>query len=148
MSDAESQMACGSLAVSIIAAIFGVSVKFSDIRSRKVPHPKRGLNLAEIICLFESIGLTARALRITFPERFGLQFPCIAHLRSRHFVVLLSCEEHQALIYDASGKLRYVQSDWMFSRFTFNFVEIQHCKPALDPTLWLSVFENTNIQDV
>jgi ABC-type bacteriocin/lantibiotic exporter with double-glycine peptidase domain len=129
-------MDCGAIAVWIVASVFGVPVELSDIRLRKKPHPELGLSIADLIWLFESVGLQAHAIHVNYPECFSIHLPCIAHMHSRHFVVLLACEKDQALIYDVPGQLRYVRSDWMFARFTFNFVEIEQCKPALDPATW------------
>lgn len=128
-------------AVWAIGAIFGISVEFDDLRQRNAPDPEYGSTLAEILSMLASMGLAARGVHINFPERFSLRFPCIAHLRSMHFVVLLACEASQALIFDAKHGLHYVQSDWMFSRFTLNFVQIEQSSPP-SPSLWPHILRN------
>ncbi len=128
-------------AVWVIGTLFGVSVKFNDLRRRNVPDPAYGLRVAEILSMLASIGLRARGVHINFAERFELRFPCIAHLCDRHFVVLLGCEEGRALVFDERRGLRYVQSEWMLSRFTFNFVQIEQGAPQ-SPSLWSHILGN------
>jgi ABC-type bacteriocin/lantibiotic exporter with double-glycine peptidase domain len=115
---------CGVFAVWTIAKIYGSDIERANLYSRRPPDRERGSTFQDLLFLFESLDLPVRACRINFPERLTLHLPCVAHLRSNHFVVLLECSVDHAVIYDEAYQRRSVTSDWFFSRFSMNIIEI------------------------
>lgn len=125
---------CGVFAVWTIAKIYGSCIELANLYSHRPPDPERGSTFQDLLFLFESLDLPARACRIKFPERLTLRLPCVAHLTSNHFVVLLECSDDHAVIYDEANQRRTVASDWVFSRFSMNVIEIDRA-PCISPLL-------------
>jgi len=97
---------CGLACIVMLANFHGIGVDLAALR-RRYRTGARGSNLAALIDIAASLGMSARALRCGVDELRKLRLPCILHWEFDHFVVLKRVGRRHFIIHDpARGELR------------------------------------------
>ncbi|MFK8018620.1 MAG: peptidase domain-containing ABC transporter [Pseudomonadales bacterium] len=103
---------CGLACVLMVASYYGQHNDLIDAR-RTMGISSSGANLRSIMGLAESIGLTARPVKVDLTAIGQLKLPAIIHWDFDHFVVLSKARSNQIEIYDpAVGVRRYSLDDF------------------------------------
>ena len=77
---------CGLSCLAMISSYWGNDIGLEGLR-RKYPVTSRGMTLAHVVQLANSIGLSTRPLRIEIDRLPELSYPAILHWGMNHFVV-------------------------------------------------------------
>lgn len=97
---------CGLACLAMIAGYHGHRVDLPSLRQR-FSLSLKGVTLARLIEIAQSLGLSCRPLRLELDELSQLQTPCILHWDLDHFVVLREVRRGHAVIHDpAIGERR------------------------------------------
>ena len=78
---------CGLASLAMVAAYHGYESDLSSLR-RRFQLSLKGANLARLIDIAASLGLSARPLRVELEQLGELKLPCVLHWNMNHFVVL------------------------------------------------------------
>lgn len=78
---------CGHACVAMVSNYFGHQVDLFSLRKLSSPSPY-GINLLDMIQLFDQLNLKARALQLTLSDLVYLKTPAILHWNMNHFVVV------------------------------------------------------------
>lgn len=108
---------CGLSCLCMIASYHGQNRTLSELR-RLFSVSMKGTNLKSIMEMADSLGLSARPLRLEIEELSQLKTPCILHWDLQHFVVLVKVTKKYIEINDpARGKrkLSFQQIDKSFT---------------------------------
>lgn len=96
---------CGLASVAMVAAFHGYQSDLLTLRQR-FPTSLKGMTLADMVRIADSLCLSSRALRLELDEMGQLKLPCILHWNLNHFVVLAKVEKGGIVIHDpATGRL-------------------------------------------
>ncbi len=90
---------CALASLAMIADYHGHRAGLSALRARSRASG-RGLTLANLILLADSLNLESRALRTSLSDLGQLRLPCILHWNLDHFVVLEQVKSGRACIVD------------------------------------------------
>ena len=108
---------CGLACLAMIAGYHGYHVDLPSLR-RRFPLSLKGINLAHLIAIGQSLGLTGRPLRLELNELKKLHVPCIIHWDLDHFVVLREMTKRGAIIHDPAVGERTLSADELSRHFT------------------------------
>ena len=103
--------------VAMMLNYHGQAIKLKLLR-RQYPHFRRGMTAKNMIELFSSHRLHARALRCDADRLSELNAPCIAHWDWRRFVVLKTISEGSISVADPMSRieqLNFAQLGWHYS---------------------------------
>lgn len=108
---------CGLACLGMIASYYGHQVALPALR-RKFSLSLKGVTLARLIEMAQSLGLSSRALRLDLNEVRQLQTPCILHWGMDHFVVLREVNSSHVVIHDPAvgeRKVAWIEVDKHFT---------------------------------
>ena len=108
---------CGLACLGMIASYYGHQVALPALR-RKFSLSLKGVTLARLIEMAQSLGLSSRALRLDLNEVRQLQTPCILHWGMDHFVVLREVNSSHVVIHDPAvgeRKVAWIEVDRHFT---------------------------------
>jgi len=108
---------CGLACIAMISGHHGNHVSLYDLR-RDHGISARGITLARMISIAESIQLSARAVRLELEDLSSLQVPCVLHWDLNHFVVLEKVSGSKATIVDPAKGREIVGLSELSQRFT------------------------------
>lgn len=115
---------CGLACLAMVAGAHGLDTDLPTLRQRFSLSIK-GVTLADIVRMAESMNLASRALRAELDELAQLQRPCILHWDMNHFVVLVGIQRGMVLIHDPARGLRRLRMDEVSRHFTGVALELQ-----------------------
>lgn len=116
---------CGLACLAMICAYHGNHTDLASLRQR-FPLSLKGVTLARLVDMAQSLGFSSRPLRLELDELGKLQMPCILHWNLDHFVVLREIGKRHVIIHDpAIGERRLTPQD-LSSHFTGIALEV--CK--------------------
>lgn len=102
---------CGLACLCMVASYHGQNRTLSELR-RLFSVSMKGTNLKSIMEMADSLGLSARPLRLEVEELVELKTPCILHWDLTHFVVLVKATNKYIEINDpARGKLKLTYNE-------------------------------------
>lgn len=131
---------CGLACVAMLAAFHGHHVSLATLRQR-FPNSLKGMTLAQLMDIAQSLGLAARALRLELDELSSLQMPCILHWDRDHYVVLRSIGRKGVVIHDPAYGIRRLSVTQSSEHFTGVALELsptpQFTRKRADPPLSL-----------
>ncbi|KAA2218519.1 peptidase domain-containing ABC transporter [Maribacter flavus] len=116
------QMDCGPTCLRMVAKYYGRSFSIDYLRN-KSNITKEGVSFGGISEAAEEIGLHTLAVSLDFENmRREVPFPCIAHWRQRHFVVVYKIKGNTVYVADpAHGLIKYSKkefiSGWIGKKF-------------------------------
>ncbi|TAM59018.1 MAG: peptidase domain-containing ABC transporter [Rhodanobacter sp.] len=90
---------CGLACLAMIAGYHGQHTELPALR-RRFSLSLKGITLARLTEMAQSLGLACRPLRFELNELQQLQTPCILHWDLNHFVVLRKVSKHGVVIHD------------------------------------------------
>lgn len=98
---------CGLACILMILKYYNISGSIYDLRKRFQPSSK-GMSLKRIIDIADTLGLQGTAFKVSNLEDLDkVEFPCIAHWKENHFVVISKTSLKHVLINDpSSGRLK------------------------------------------
>ncbi|WP_156943165.1 peptidase domain-containing ABC transporter [Pseudogulbenkiania sp. MAI-1] len=108
---------CGLASVAMVAAFHGYQSDLLTLRQRFSTSLK-GMTLADMVRIADSLGLSSRALRLELDEMGQLKLPCILHWNLNHFVVLAKVEKGGIVIHDPATGRRHVKWEEVSRSFT------------------------------
>ena len=108
------QMDCGPTCLRMVAQHFGKSYSIDYLRKR-ANITREGVSLEGIAEAAESIGLHTLAVSVDFKTLVDeVPYPCIAHWRQRHFVVVYKVKKNTVYVADpAHGLVKYSKEDFV-----------------------------------
>lgn len=115
---------CGHACVAMISNFWGHAMTLETIRSFHEPSNK-GINLSQIKTLFERLGFTTRALKLSLKELKYLKTPAILHWDLNHFVVLKKIRRNYVIIHDPAIGIRQCDMKELSNSFTGIVLEIE-----------------------
>jgi len=115
---------CGLACLAMVASAHGHRTDLATLRKRFSLSAK-GVTLADLVRMAESLDLQPRALRADLEDLSQLQTPCILHWDLNHFVVLVSFKRGVALIHDPAHGARRLKLDALSPHFTGVALELQ-----------------------
>lgn len=102
---------CGLACLAMICHYHGLQIDLLNLRS-KYGYSTRGVTLANLIRIAESLNLKSRAISLDIEEIILLKTPCILHWDLDHFVVLVSANSKYITIHDpAFGRKKISYSE-------------------------------------
>ena len=90
---------CGLACLAMILSYYGHEADLPSLRQR-FSLSLKGVTLARLMSMGQSLGLAARPLRLELDELGKLQQPCILHWNLNHFVVLRKVSKRSITIHD------------------------------------------------
>lgn len=114
---------CGSACLAMIAGYYGYHIDLTTLR-RRFPLSLKGIRLAQLIAMAQSLGLACRPLKLDIDELAKLQVPCILHWDLDHFVVLAGIARHRARIHDPAVGVRRLRVSELGPHWTGVAVEL------------------------
>ena len=134
---------CGLACLAMISSYWGYETNIIGIR-QKFPVSSRGMNMAQMIDLADSMQFDSRALQLELFEIGELQTPCILHWDLNHFVVLKSVRADKMTIHDPAVGIRTLTKEQVSKSFTGIALELTpkatFKKKVEKPTLSLKDF--------
>ncbi len=115
---------CGLACLAMIAGAHGLQTDLATLR-RRFPISSRGLTMADVVRIADTLHLQSRPLRAELEEVEQLQTPCILHWDLTHFVVLVSVRRGVATIHDPARGLRRLKLAELSPHFTGVALELQ-----------------------
>jgi ATP-binding cassette subfamily B protein RaxB len=114
---------CGLACLAMVAGAHGLETDLATLRQRFALSQK-GVTLADMMRMADSLHLNARALRAELDELGQLSLPCVLHWDLNHFVVLVSWQRGEALIHDPARGARRLPRDALSRHFTGVVLEL------------------------
>ncbi len=108
---------CGLACLAMVLGYHGRPIDLATFRQRHAVSLK-GTTLRTLIQIGETVGLTARPLRLDIEALGQLQRPCILHWGMNHFVVLAEVGSRGIVIHDPARGRRSVAFDEVSREFT------------------------------
>nr|WP_321986375.1 peptidase domain-containing ABC transporter [uncultured Lichenicoccus sp.] len=108
---------CGLACLAMVLGFHGRPIDLATFRQRHAVSLK-GTTLRTLIQIGETVGLTARPLRLEIESLAQLQRPCILHWGMNHFVVLAEVGARGIVIHDPARGRRSVALDEISREFT------------------------------
>ncbi len=97
---------CGLACLAMLAGYYGHHADLPSLR-RRFSLSLKGITLAQLVAMAQSLGMSSRPLRFEMDELPQLQTPCILHWDLNHFVVLREVGKRCVVIHDpAVGESR------------------------------------------
>jgi ATP-binding cassette, subfamily B, bacterial CvaB/MchF/RaxB len=90
---------CGLACLAMIAGYHGQHTELPVLR-RRFSLSLKGITLAQLVEMAQSLGFASRPLRLELNELRQLQTPCILHWDLNHFVVLREVGKRGVVIHD------------------------------------------------
>jgi ATP-binding cassette, subfamily B, bacterial len=108
------KMDCGPSCLRMVAKFHGRAYEVDYLR-KKASITKEGVSMGGIAEAAEAIGYHTLAVSLDYKAMVGeVPFPCIAHWRQRHFVVVYRVKKDIVYIADpAHGLLKYSKKDFL-----------------------------------
>ncbi len=95
---------CGLACLAMVCGFFGNNSSLLELR-KKLPVPKSGLSITDLMRFAEHLNLTCRPFKLDMQGLAKLRTPCILHWDMKHYVVLKSVSKDSVTLYDpAYGK--------------------------------------------
>lgn len=114
---------CGLACLAMIAGYYGQHTDLPSLR-RRFSLSLKGVSLARLIDIAQSMGLACRPLRLELNELQHIQLPCILHWDLNHFVVLREVGKRGAVIHDPAIGERKLMFDELSKHVTGIAVEV------------------------
>lgn len=114
---------CGLACLAMISGYYGQHIDLPSLR-RRFSTSLKGITLARLIGIAQTLGLACRPLRLEIDELSRLQTPCILHWDLDHFVVLRGVRKHRATIHDPAVGERRLRFDELDPHWTGIAVEL------------------------
>lgn len=114
---------CGLACLAMVAGYYGQHIDLPSLR-RRFSTSLKGLTLAHLIEIAQTLGFACRPLRLDLDELPRLQTPCILHWNFDHFVVLRDVRKRRATIHDPAVGERRVRLDELDPHWTGVAVEL------------------------
>lgn len=114
---------CGPACLAMIAGYYGHHIDLPELR-RRFPLSLKGIRLAHLIEMAQSLGLACRPLRLGIGELSKLQTPCVLHWDLDHFVVLAKVRKRKALVHDPAVGIRHLRFDELGPHWTGIAIEL------------------------
>ena len=108
---------CGLACLAMMAGAHGLATDLPALR-RRFSVSLKGMTLAELMRMADTLHLHGRALRAEPEELAELQLPCILHWDLNHFVVLVSVSRGTALVHDPARGARRMPLAELSRHFT------------------------------
>ncbi|KTD16127.1 peptidase domain-containing ABC transporter [Legionella jordanis] len=115
---------CGHACVAMICNFWGQDLDLHAVRRVNKPTQK-GINLLVLKDLFQQLGFTSRALKISLEELKQLKTPAILHWNMNHFVVLKQIKKNSIIIHDPALGRRECKMSEVSNSFTGIALEIE-----------------------
>lgn len=147
---------CGLACLAMIAGFHGYRTDLLSLR-RRFTTSLKGMTLADMVGIADTLGLAGRGLRLEPDEMSALALPCILHWDMNHFVVLTEVDHKGIVIHDpARGRyhLNWMEVDGAFTGIaleltptpTFRKAEVKQAIPlrhllADMPGLWHAAWQ-------
>ncbi|WAT14122.1 peptidase domain-containing ABC transporter [Xanthomonas fragariae] len=97
---------CGLASLAMVASAHGMHLGLPELR-RRFHLSFKGIRLNQLIEIAQTLGFSARPLRLEMEQLDQLALPCILHWNLSHFVVLAKVGKAKATIFDpAIGERR------------------------------------------
>ncbi|MDE2080507.1 MAG: peptidase domain-containing ABC transporter [Burkholderiales bacterium] len=122
---------CGLACLAMVAAAHGLDTDLAALR-RRFALSLKGVTLADLVRMAESMQLNSRALRAELDELAQVARPCILHWDLNHFVVLVGWQGGDAIIHDPARGRRRVRPAELSRHFTGVLLELQPA-PSFQP---------------
>jgi len=116
------QAECGLAAIAMIAGYFSKRIDMATLRKRFAVRSD-GSSLKSLLKIADTLGLTARPVRLDIAEIGCLKLPAVLHWEFDHFVVITSVRRRGIVIYDPSVGRRFVTKRCFHDAFTGVAVE-------------------------
>ena len=128
---------CGLACLAMISGYYGNHVDLPSLR-RKFALSLKGITVARLIEMAQSLNLSCRPLRLELDELSQLQLPCILHWDLDHFVVLNKISGGNAVIHDPAlgeRRMRICELNPHFSGIAIELAKGPHFKrkPPIPP---------------
>ena len=114
---------CGHACVAMISNFWGHELDLNALRRMNKPS-QQGVSLLTIKELFENLGFTTRALRVSLEEIRQIKTPAILHWNMNHFVVLKKIKKNTIVIHDPAIGIRHCSMDEVSKSFTGVALEV------------------------
>lgn len=108
---------CGLACVAMLAGYYGHHADLPSLR-RRFSLSLKGVTLAQLIDMTQSLGMSSRPLRFELDELPQLQSPCILHWDLNHFVVLREIGKRHVVIHDPAVGERRLRFDELGTHLT------------------------------
>lgn len=139
------EMDCGAASLAMVCRHFGRQVSLARIR--QVVHTATdGTSLRNLCCGAESLGLAARAVKVSTQNVPQMPLPAIIHWENYHWVVLFAVDERHAWIADPATSIRKITRQQLHEKwngyaalfdYTTAFAHAPESKPGVR---WLAPF--------
>lgn len=100
---------CGLACLAMIAGFHGYRTDILTLR-RRFSTSLKGMTLADMVSIADTLGLAGRGLRLEPQEMQALKLPCVLHWDMNHFVVLAEVGRKGIMVHDPARGRR--QLDW------------------------------------
>lgn len=117
------QAECGLACITAIVSAHGLDIDLNSMR-KQYPVSMQGMDLSDVIDVFASLGLSARAIRAETEELDQIQLPALLHWDINHFVVLTKKRNDQFTVMDPSRGEVLLQLSEFNLHFTGIVVEV------------------------
>ena len=115
---------CGLACLAMIAGYHGHQLDLHAVRQR-FSLSMKGLTLAQLVVLANSLRMESRPLRLELDDLAGLQCPCILHWNMNHFVVLKEVRRSWVIIHDPASGVRKLTFAEVSAHFTGVALELR-----------------------
>ncbi|STX48999.1 ABC transporter [Legionella hackeliae] len=115
---------CGHACVAMISNFWGHELDLPALR-RISQSSQRGVTLLTVKEMFESLGFTTRALRVSLEELQQVKTPAVIHWNMNHFVVLKKVNRNSVIIHDPAIGLKQCRMEEVSKAFTGIVLEIE-----------------------
>ena len=124
---------CGLACLAMVAKYYGYNTDLANLR-RRYQSSLRGMTMAQIVRIGESLNLAHRPLRVEMSALASLQTPAILHWDFNHFVVLVSVSARKITINDpARGRRDLTPAEFSrhFTGIAVEFTPTSDFKPEV-----------------
>lgn len=108
---------CGIACLAMVASYHGLLTDLAAMRVRLSPSMK-GITLANVAELAETMGLTARGVKLALEDLDQLQRPALLHWDLNHFVVLVKADGKRITVHDPARGVRTLTLEEASQHFT------------------------------
>ena len=114
---------CGLACLAMVAGHHRHEIDLASLRERH-PISSMGATLGTLMDVADTLRLAARPLRVEPDELVHLALPCILHWDFNHFVVLVHCDSHGAVVHDPAAGGREMALATLGRHFTGAALEL------------------------
>lgn len=115
---------CAHASIAMVSNYWGHDLDLFAVRKIRQPSAQ-GINLREIISIFEHLGFRARALKISLEELKQVKCPAILHWNLNHFVVLKQVKGNNLIIHDPATGIIHCKLNEASNHFTGILLEVE-----------------------